>query len=149
MILCVLIAFSANDWDVQSTIFPEDPQKTVERILPFGADSQAEFFEVVAYELSEDKSNILIEIMVHSPLAVPIKIEDFSAEVDFGDGISLLTLVNEIEVPANGSESLTLNCPVPKTLVSPESASEISPTFHNMSIKLVVEGIEMEVVSNG
>jgi len=149
ILICILAAFATNDWDIRSTILAEDPQKTVERILPFDPDSEEEFLEVVGSKLSDDESLLLFEIMVHSPLSVPMKIEVLSFELNFGGNTSILSLQDEVEIPANGSASLTLECPIPNLGGSSASGSDVTPTFANMTMRVDIEGIKLEVVKNG
>ena len=145
IIICILAAFATQDWDLRSTLFPEDPQKTVESLLPLNPTAETEFLEFKDFVISEDGSKLLLELMLHSPLNVSMTIEELSAELAMENEIVIISLPGKVEVPANGSVSLKLEGGLPKAGM-PMVPSEETLSFRNIKMKLDVEGMKLGVV---
>jgi len=149
LIACVLAAFATQDWDVRATLFAEDPLKTAERLLPSKTGAETEFLEVTGFAISEDRSKLALEAVLHSPLNVPVKIKELSAEVILNGSTVAISLPSEVEIPVKGSASLKLEGPLPE--VPPTLPSEEKPTstLCNMQMKLDISGIELEMEGTG
>ena len=149
LITCVVAAFAINDWNVQATLLAESPQKTMEKLLPFEPGAETELFEDVDFKLSEDRSKLTFEAVLHSPLKVPITIKEMSAEFILNNSTVTLSLPEQVEVPAKGSARLKLEGslaeleePIPTQL--PEEMP-----VRNMRMKLDIRGIELEIGESG
>jgi len=84
---CVMAAFAAQDWDVQRTLFADDPMKKMERIPSPGAISNRETIEIANIALSDGGDEIALDLMFHSPLNVPVMVTEISADIAIGDGV--------------------------------------------------------------
>lgn len=138
---CIVAAFATHGWNVRTTLFSEDPLKTVERLLPFEFDAETEFLEVKGIELAEGGSKFAIEAVIHSPLNVPMTIEELSAEVVVGNSTSTISLPGKVEIPAKGSSSIKLEGSLPKAGMP----SGAEPKIRNMKMKLDITGLKLEV----
>jgi len=153
LITCVVAAFAVNDWNVQATLLAESPQKTMERLLPFEHGAKTELhLEDVDFKLSEDRSKLTFEAVLHSPLKVPITIKEMSAEVVLDGSTVPINLTNVVDIPAKGSKRLKLEGslagaeePMPTQL--PEEMP--TPDIRNMKMKLDIRGIELEMGESG
>jgi len=141
LVVCIVAAFATHGWNVRTTVFSEDPRKTVERLLPFEFDAETEFLEVKGIELAEGGNKLAIEVVIHSPLNVPMTIEELSAEVVVGNSTSTISLPGKVEIPAKGSSSIKLEGSLPKAGMP----SEAEPKFRNMKMKLDITGLKLEV----
>jgi hypothetical protein len=150
LITCVVAAFAVNDWNVQATLFPEDPHKTMERLLPFELGAETELLEDVDLKLSEDRSKLTFEAVLHSPLKVPITIKEMSAEVILDGNTVFISLPSEVEIPAQGSARLKLEGSLAEVEVSTQLPEEMpTPDIRNMRMKLDIRGIELEMGESG
>ena len=141
LVVCIVAAFATHGWNVRTTLFSEDPLKTVERLLPFEFDAETEFLEVKGIELAEGGSKFAIEAVIHSPLNVPMTIEELSAEVVVGNSTSTISLPGKVEIPAKGSSSIKLEGSLPKAGMP----SGAEPKVRNMKMKLDITGLKLEV----
>ncbi len=152
LVVCVVAAFATQGWDVQRTIFAEDPLKTVERLMPFelGEGAGEEFLEVTGFEISDGWHKLVIEVVLHSPLNVPVKIKELSAEGILDSSTVTVSLPGQVEVPAKGSASLKLEGSLPRTQaqtqIPPFLPSEKKLTLRSMNMTLEIRGIGLEVV---
>lgn len=152
IVVCVVAAFATHGWDVQRTIFGEDPQKAVEGLMPFelGGGAEEEFFEITGFEISDGLRKLTIEAVLRSPLNVPIKIKELSIEFIVDSSTVTVSLPSEVEVPAKGSANLKLEGLLPRTLAQmqkpPTLPSEEKLTPRSMKMTLEIRGIELEVV---
>jgi len=150
LITCVVAAFAVNDWNVQATLLAESPQKTVERLLPFEPGAETELFEDVDFQLSEDRSKLTFEAVLHSPLKVPITIKEMSAEVVLDGNTVPINLTNVVEIPAHGSARLKLKGSLAGAEVPTQLPEEKpTPDIRNMKMKLDIRGIELEIEEAG
>lgn len=141
LVVCFVAAFATRGWDVRTTVFSEDPLKSVERLLPFEFDAETEFLEVKGVELSEGGSKLVIEAVIHSPLNIPMEIEELSAEVVVGNSTSTISLPGKVEIPARGTSSIKLEGSLPKEGMP----SGAEPKFRNIKMKLDFQGLKLEV----
>ncbi|MGB2727897.1 MAG: hypothetical protein WBD09_05410 [Halobacteriota archaeon] len=156
LVICVVAGFATHGWDVQAALFSEDPQEIVERLLPSEIGAEAEFIEVTDFEISEDLSKLTIEAVLRSPLNVPVKIKELSAEIILYGSPVTISLPGEVEIPAKGSASLKLEGSLPEvpaqTQMPPTlpSAKQSTPTnIRNVKMKLDISGIELEIEESG
>ena len=150
LITCIVAAFAVNDWNVQATLLAESPQKTVERFLPFEPGAETELFEDVSFKLSEDRSKLTFEAVLHSPLKVPITIKEMSAEVILDGSTVFISLPSEVDIPAQGSARLKLEGSLAEVEVLTQLPEEMpTPDIRNMKMKLDIRGIELEIEEAG
>ncbi len=150
LITCIVAAFAVNGWNVQTTLLAESPRKTMERLLPFEHGAETELLEDVDFTLSEDRSRLTFEAVLHSPLKVPVTIKEMSAEVVLDGGTAFISLPGEVEIPAKGSVRLKLE----GSLAGAEEPTQLpgempTPDIRNMKMKLDIRGIELEMGESG
>lgn len=138
LVASVTAAFATHDWNVQATLFKDDPAKKLEKILSSGAVTEDEILKIEHIDLSDDR--ITLDIKFHSPLGVPVTIKELSADITAGGAISTLGLRDYVEVPARGSAGLKIEGPLNET----PSMDQV-PQLSNLTVKLAIGGIEMEV----
>lgn len=156
LVICVVAGFATNGWDVQAALFSEDPQEIVERLLPSEMGAEAGFIEVTGFAISEDLSKLTIEAVLRSPLNVPVKIKELSAELILYGSPVTISLPGEVEIPAKGSASLKLEGSLPAVPAQTQmpltlpSAKQSTPTnIRNVKMKLDISGIELEIEESG
>ena len=155
LVICVVAGFATHGWDVQAALFSEDPQEIVERLLPSEIGAEEGFIEVTGFKPSED-GTFTIEAVLRSPLNVPVKIKELSAELILYGSPVTISLPGEVEIPAKGSASLKLEGALPavpaQTQMPPTlpSAEQSTPTnIRNVRMKLDISGIELEMEESG
>ena len=148
LIGCILAAFATNGWDVQATLFAEDPAKTVKSLTDFGSGAPgggegSEFFKFNDVDISGDRVTVKLE--VQSPLNIPITVKELSAEIPVRGGIGTVSLPEPVTIPAKGSASLNLEGTMPdaRTLSDPHAME--NPAVRNMNIVLDISGIELSI----
>ena len=142
---CVGTAFATHDWDVQATLVGEQPLEALERLVPTESDVDGEVLEVKDFQLADNGTKLMLEVVLHSPLNVPVTIKELSTEFALAGGVVTLRLPEKVEIPAQGSVSLTLEGALPEmqdpfTLPSAETFA-----FRGMKLTLDVYGIELEL----
>ncbi|MCD6206724.1 MAG: hypothetical protein J7J06_01890 [Methanosarcinales archaeon] len=137
---CVMAAFAAQDWDVQRTLFADDPMKKMEQILSPGAISNRETIEIVNIDLSDGGDEIALDLMFHSPLNVPVTVTEISADIAIGDGVGTLRLVEKVNVPAGGSAMVNMRGPFNGT---PSMAG--GQSISNLTMELLIGGITIGI----
>ena len=146
LIGCILAAFATHGWDVQATLFAEDPAKTAKSLTEFGSGAPgggSEFFKFNDVDISGDRVTVKLEIQ--SPLNIPITVKELSAEIPVGGGVGMISLPEPVTIPAKGSASLNLEGTMPdaRTLSDPHAME--NPAVRNMNIVLDISGIELSI----
>jgi len=146
LIGCILAAFATNGWDVQATLFAEDPAKTAKSLTEFGpgaSGEESEFFKFGDVDISGDRVTVKLEIQ--SPLNLPITVKELSADIPVGGGVGMVSLPEPVTIPAKGSASLYLEGTVPDSgAVSDPHATE-NQAVRNMNMVLDISGIELSI----
>lgn len=137
---CVMAAFAAHDWDVQRTLFADDPMKKMEQILSPGAISNRETIELVNIDLSDGSDEIALDLMFHSPLNVPVTVTKISADITIGNSVGALRLADAVNVPAGGSAMINMEGQLDGT-PSMAGAQSIS----NLTMELLIGGITIGI----
>jgi hypothetical protein len=141
---CAGSAFAVHDWDVPATLFGEDPLVALERLVPAAAEVDGEPFELNELTYSEDGSKLVLDILVHSPLNVPVTIKD--AVVQFALNGTDITLRSPevVVIPAGGSASVRLEGALPWSTAPPALLPLDQFTLSRISITVDVSGIELQ-----
>lgn len=140
LVVCVVAAFATQGWDVQATLVGDNPIEVLEALVPAESAVGGELLEVTDFWLSDDGTKLVLEAVFHSPLNVPVTIKELSADIIMGDNSCTVSLPNEVEIPAKGSASLTLEGALPESL---PSAGKF--TLSNMRMTLDISGIELQM----
>lgn len=152
LVVCVVVAFATHGWDVQRTLFAEDPQEIAKGILPSEIGAEEEFLNVTDSELSED-GTLTLEVELHWPLNVPVKIKELSVEAILDGNTVPISLLREVEVPAKGSARFKMEgkLPMAQTQMPPILPLEEKPTanIRNMKMTLDFSGIVLEIEESG
>lgn len=146
LIGCIVAAFATNGWNVQATLFAEDPVKTVQSLIDFNPDASGggqEFFKVTDFNRSGDRVTVKLEI--HSPLNMPVTVEELSGDMPVGNGASTLSLSEPVTIPAKGSASLNLTGALPDITAIAGPHSLESQAICNLSMTLNIAGIRLTV----
>ncbi len=146
LIGCIVAAFATNGWDVQETLFAEDPLETAKSLMDFNPDASgggAEFFKVNDFNLSKDR--VTVELEIHSPLNMPVTVEELSGAMPVGNGISTISLSEPVTIPAKGSASLNLKGALPDIAAVSDPHSLKSQAICNLSMTLDIAGIRLAV----
>lgn len=146
LIGCIVAAFATNGWDVQATLFAEESIETAQSLVDFNPDASGgggEFFKVNDFNLSKDRVTVKLEI--HSPLNMPVTVEELSGDLPVGNGASTISLLEPVTIPAKGSADLNLKGELPdiKSFSDPHSLE--SQAIRNMSMTLDIAGIKLKV----
>ena len=146
LIGCILAAFATHGWDVQATLFAEDPAKTAKSLTEFGSGAPgggSEFFKFNDVDISGDRVTVKLEIQ--SPLNIPITVKELSAEIPVGGGVGMISLPEPVTIPAKGSASLNLEGTMPdaRTISDPHALE--NPAVRNMNMVLDISGIELSI----
>jgi len=146
LIGCILAAFATNGWDVQATLFAEDPAKTAKSLTDFGSGAPgegSEFFKFNDVDISGDRVTVKLEIQ--SPLNIPITVKELSAEIPVGGGVGMVSLPEPVKIPAKGSASLNLEGTMPdaQTIYDPHAME--NRAVRNMNMVLDISGIELSI----
>ena len=145
ILVCVGTAFATHDWDVQATLLGEQPLEALERLVPAENDTEGEILEVKDFQLAEDGKTITLEAALHSPLNVPVTIKELSTEFALAENAVTICLPEEVEVPARGTASLTLEGTLPEMRDPLKVPSAETFAFRGMKLTLDVYGIELEL----
>ncbi|MDY6964846.1 MAG: hypothetical protein SVM80_02585 [Halobacteriota archaeon] len=145
-LLCILAAFATNDWDIGSTLFSEGPQGTIESLIPVdlsGDGPETEFLKIEEPRLSEDGSKLFLGATVDSPFDMAMTIKELSINYNMGDEVVIISLPEEVKVPADAPATLTLEGSLPDI----ETVDLDSGTSPSGGIKMVldIEGMILEV----
>jgi len=146
LIGCILAAFATHGWDVQATLFAEDPAKTAKSLTEFGSGAPgggSEFFKFNDVDISGDRVRVKLE--VQSPLNIPITVKELSAEIPVGDGVGMVSLPEPVTIPAKGSASLNLEGAMPDARTIPDPHARKNPAVRNMNMVLDISGIELSI----
>ncbi len=146
LIGCILAAFATHGWDVQATLFAEDPAKTAKSLTEFGSGAPgggSEFFKFNDVDISGDRVRVKLE--VQSPLNIPITVKELSAEIPVGDGVGMVSLPEPVTIPAKGSASLNLEAAMPDARTIPDPHARKNPAVRNMNMVLDISGIELSI----
>ncbi len=151
LITCVVAAFAGQDWNVKGTIFGEEnPLKKAEELLPFEPGAEPELLEDVDLKISEDRSKLIFEAVLHCPLNVPITIKEMSAEVLLDGNAVSISLPSAVEIPAKGSKRIKLEGSLADVEFPAQLSGEMPITnIRNMKMKLNISGIEVELEESG
>ena len=146
LIGCILAAFATHGWDVQATLFAEDPAKTAKSLTEFGSGAPgggSEFFKFNDVDISGDR--VTVKLDVQSPLKIPITVKELSAEIPVGGGVGMISLPEPVTIPAKGSASLNLEGTMPdaRTISDPHALE--NPAVRNMNMVLDISGIELSI----
>jgi hypothetical protein len=146
LIGCILAAFATNGWDVQATLFAEDPAKTAKSLTDFGSGAPgegSEFFKFNDVDISGDRVTVKLEIQ--SPLNIPITVKELSAEIPVGDGVGMVSLPDPVKIPAKGSASLNLEGTMPDSRTISDPHAMENRAVRNMNMVLDISGIELSI----
>ena len=148
LIGCILAAFATHGWDVQATLFAEDPAKTAKSLTEFGSGvpggkGGSEFFKFNDVDISGDRVTVKLE--VQSPLNMPITVKELSAEIPVGGGVGMVSLPEPVTIPAKGSASLNLEGMMPDSGTISDPHAMENPAVRNMNMVLDISGIELSI----
>ena len=146
LIGCVLAAFATHGWDVQATLFAEDPAKTAKSLTEFGSGAPgggSEFFKFNDVDISGDRVTVKLE--VQSPLNIPITVKELSAEIPVGGGVGMVSLPEPVTIPAKGQVSLNLEGTTPDAGTISDPHAMVNPAVRNMNMVLDISGIELSI----
>ncbi|MBA1343563.1 MAG: hypothetical protein C5S52_08210 [ANME-2 cluster archaeon] len=146
LIGCVLAAFATHGWDVQATLFAEDPAKTAKSLTDFGSGAPgegSEFFKFNDVDISGDRVTVKLE--VQSPLNIPITVKELSAEIPVGGGVGMVSLPEPVTIPAKGQVSLNLEGTTPDAGTISDPHAMVNPAVRNMNMVLDISGIELSI----
>ncbi|MEA1895333.1 MAG: hypothetical protein U9N36_09070 [Euryarchaeota archaeon] len=145
LIGCILAAFATHGWDMQTTLFAQDPTETAKSLTEFGsgAPGGGEFFQFNDVDISGDR--VTVKLDVQSPLNMPITVKELSADIPVGDGVGKVSLPEPITIPAKGSASLNLEGTTPDTGTISDPHAQKNPAVRNMEMVLDISGIELSI----
>jgi len=146
LIGCILAAFATHGWDVQATLFAEDPAKTAKSLTEFGSGTPggaSEFFKFNDVDVSGDRVTVKLE--VQSPLNMPITVKELSAEIPVGGGVGMVSLPEPVTIPAKGRASLNLEGTTPDAGTTSDPHAMENPAVRNMNMVLDISGIELSI----
>lgn len=146
LIGCILAAFATHGWDVQATLFAEDPAKTAKSLTEFGSGAPgggSEFFKFNDVDISGDRVTVKLE--VQSPLNIPITVKELSAEIPVGGGVGMVSLPEPVTIPAKGQVSLNLEGTTPDAGTTSDPHAMENPAVRNMNMVLDISGIELSI----
>jgi len=146
LIGCVLAAFATHGWDVQATLFAEDPAKTAKSLTDFGSGApgeESEFFKFNDVDISGDRVTVKLE--VQSPLNIPITVKELSAEIPVGGGVGMVSLPEPVTIPAKGQVSLNLEGTTLDAGTTSDPHAMVNPAVRNMNMVLDISGIELSI----
>ena len=146
LIGCILAAFATHGWDMQATLFAEDPAKTAKSLADFSpgeSGGESEFFKFNDVDISGNRVTVGLEIL--SPLNMPITVKELSADIPVGDGVSTVSLPEPITIPAKGSASLNLEGIMPDTQSISDPHAMANQAVRNMNMVLDISGIELNI----
>ncbi|MDY6958713.1 MAG: hypothetical protein SVK08_06100 [Halobacteriota archaeon] len=144
-LLCLLAAFSTNNWSLSSTLASESPQGMIEGLLPMDQSGGGDFLEFKDFRFSEDERELFASLIVNSPFNLTMTVEELSAELVMDGEVVEIRLPSEVKVPEGGSASLDLKGRVPPT-ISLEDIEGTSTSFRNMRMKLDIAGMKLEMM---
>lgn len=145
LIGCIVAAFATNGWDVRATLFAEDPMETAKSLVDFNPDASGggpEFFKVNDVSLSGDR--VTVELDIHSPINMPVTVEELSGDMPVGNGASTISLSEPVTIPAKGSANLNLEGALDITAISDPHSLE-NQAIRNVSMTLNIAGIRLKV----
>ncbi|RLG28459.1 hypothetical protein DRO03_09745 [Methanosarcinales archaeon] len=146
LIGCILAAFATHGWDMQATLFAEDPAEATKSLMEFGSGApggESEFFKFNDVDISGDR--VTVKLDVQSPLNMPITVKELSADIPVGDGIGMVSLPAPVTIPAKGSASLNLEGTTPDAGAIPDPHAQKNPAVRNMEMVLNISGIELSI----
>ncbi len=146
LIGCILAAFATHGWDMQTTLFAEDPAKTAKSLTDFSpgaAGGESEFLKFGDVDISGDSVTVRLE--AQSPLNMPITVKELSADIPVGDGVSTVSLPDPVTIPAKGSASLNLEGIMPDDQSISDPHAMANQAVRNMNMVLDISGIELSI----
>ncbi|MEA3325399.1 MAG: hypothetical protein U9Q37_09780 [Euryarchaeota archaeon] len=146
LIGCILAAFATHGWDMQATLFAEDPTEAAKSLTEFGSGAPgggSEFFKFNDVDISGDR--VTVKLDVQSPLNMPITVKELSADIPVGDGIGMVSLPDPVTIPAKGSASLNLEGTTPDAGTIPDPHAQKNPAVRNIEMVLDISGIELSI----
>ena len=146
LIGCILAAFATHGWDVQATLFAEDPAMTAKSLTEFGSGAPGgglEFFKFNDVDISGDRVTVKLE--VESPLNIPITVKELSADIPVGDSVGMVSLPEPVTIPAKGSASLNLEGTMPDARTISDPHAMENPAVRNIKMVLDISGIELSI----
>jgi hypothetical protein len=141
---CAGSAFAVHDWDVPGTLIGEDPLAVVERLVPVAAEVDEEPFELTELTLSEDGSNLVLDIHIHSPFTVPIILKALEIQLECAGTTITFRAPAEVVIPARGGASVRLEGALPGPTAPPALLPLDQSTLRRISITVDVSGIELQ-----
>jgi hypothetical protein len=137
IIACIMAAFATHGWDVRATLLGEQSLQALELFSPEDFSGEEALFEVTGFMLSEDRTKLILEAVFHSPINLPVTIKEMRAEFIL-DGCTVVThLPSEVQVPARGSRSLTLEgLPAADGPSTFPSAEKLTPQSMMMTVDI-------------
>jgi hypothetical protein len=151
IIACVAAAFATHGWDWKATVLGEQSLQALEIFSPEGFSEAESLFEVTGFRLSEDRTKLILDAVFHSPLNLPVTIKEMQAEFVLDGSIVVVHLPSEVQVPAQGSASLTLEGALPP-LQGPTmypSAEQLTPRSMMMTVDVGGILIKLEELEAG
>jgi hypothetical protein len=146
LIGCILAAFATHGWDMQATLFAEDPTETAKSLTEFGSGApggESEFFKFNDVDISGDR--VTVQLDVKSPLNMPITVKELSADIPVGDGVGMVSLPEPVTIPAKGQASLNLEGTTPDAGTISDPHAQNNPAVRNMEMVLDISGIELSI----
>jgi len=146
LIGCILAAFATHGWDVQATLFAEDPAKTAKSLTDFGSGApggESEFFKFNDVDISGDR--VTVELEIQSPLNIPITVKELSAEIPVGDSVGMVSLAEPMTIPAKGQASLNLEGAMPDDGTTSDPHAMENRAVRNINMVLDISGIELSI----
>jgi hypothetical protein len=141
---CAGSAFAVHDWDIPATLIGEDPLVALERLVPVAAEFDEEPFELNELTYSEEGSNLVLDILVHSPVNVPVTVKDTVVHFALNGTDITLRSPDEVIIPARGSASVRLEGALPGSTAPPALLPLDQSTLSRVSITVDVSGIELQ-----
>jgi len=98
LVAMVAAAFAAHGWDVEATLFAEDPARKMENLIAPDVMAGGDSFKVSDISISDDGRKISLEVEFRSPLNVPVTVKELSADIAADGGSSRLSLQDEVKI---------------------------------------------------
>ncbi len=137
----VAAAFATHGWDVEATLFVDNPARKMENLIAPDVMAGDDAFKVSDVVISDDGRKISLEIEFRSPLNVPVTVKELSADIATERGSGRLSLQDEVKIPPKESATLEIAGPLdgaPSTMGTTQSPS-------NITMKLEIGGIIIEM----
>jgi hypothetical protein len=149
LIGCVGAAFATHNWDIQATLLGENPLQAVEHFLPSEMSTGNAPFEVTNFTFVDGSDKVVVGAVFHSPLTVPVTIKEVTAEFSLDGRHILMSLPEEVTIPAQGSASVILEGLLPEAQRPSVVESTEAFVLENLEMTLDAGGIELKLGNLG